>query len=148
LSASTLGFLIQNFPPAKIFMGDAGSGFLGLIIFALLLLSAQISGNLFWSGLVLYGVFLVDATLCLLIRIFSGHKPHEAHCNHAYQNAARIYGSHKLITLAVLFINVLWLGPLAILISLNKLAGFQGILIAYIPLIIIALKFNTGKNSS
>jgi Fuc2NAc and GlcNAc transferase len=148
LSTSTLGFLFQNFPPAKIFMGDAGSGFLGLIIFALILLSAQISENLFWSGLVLYGVFLVDSTLCLLIRISSGHKPHEAHCCHAYQNAARKYGSHKLITLSVFFINVFWLGPLAILISLNKLAGFQGMLLAYIPLIIIALKFNVGNENS
>ena len=90
------------------------------------------------------GVFLVDATLCLLIRICSGHRPYEAHCSHAFQNAAKKYGSHRLITLSVLLINILWLGPLAILISLNLLDGFQGMLLAYTPLVIIALNYNAG----
>jgi Fuc2NAc and GlcNAc transferase len=144
LGAASLGFLILNFPPARIFMGDAGSGFLGLMLAALLLLSGQVSEDLFWGWLIMLGVFIVDATTTLINRIRSGHKPHEAHCSHAYQNASKLYGSHRLVTLLVLLINLLWLTPITILVALNKVDGFVALVLAYVPLIIVAFKFNAG----
>ena len=145
LGAASLGFLILNFPPAKIFMGDAGSGFLGLMLAALLLLSAQISEGLFWSWLVMLGVFIVDATFTLCRRLLQGHKPHEAHRCHAYQFASRKYGSHLPVTMAVLAINLFWLAPIAICISLGLFDGFLGLLIAYSLLVFLVIKFEAGN---
>ncbi len=144
LAATVLGFLIWNFPPAKIFMGDAGSGFLGLMLAALLLLSSHISESLFWGWLVMLGVFIVDATYTLIHRLIRGEKPHQAHRSHAYQFASRRYGSHKKITLAVLLINVFWLAPISALIVIANIDGFTALLFAYIPLIFLAIKFSAG----
>ena len=57
LGAATAGFLVWNFPPAKIFMGDAGSGFLGLMLGVMAVRSATISSDYLWSWIILLGVF-------------------------------------------------------------------------------------------
>ncbi len=146
LAASVAGFLIWNFPPARIFMGDAGSSFLGFMLGVLSIQAASINGAYFWSWLILLGVFIVDATVTLVRRTMAGNKIHEAHRNHAYQQASSNCGSHLPITLAVLVINVLWLFPLAILVGLEYVNGLTGLLIAYVPVVIIAVHFNAGKN--
>lgn len=68
LAAAVLGFLFWNFPPAKIFMGDAGSGFLGIALGIMSLQAAWVSPALFWAWLILLGVFIVDATVTLTRR--------------------------------------------------------------------------------
>ncbi len=145
MAASACGFLLWNFPPAKIFMGDAGSGFLGLMLGALLLYSGHIDQSLLWTWLIMLGVFIVDATVTLLRRLLSGAKVYEAHCSHAYQHASRQFGQHKRVTLAVIFINLLWLAPLAIMVALHILGGVTGLLIAYFPLFILAYYFDAGR---
>ena len=146
LAASVAGFLFWNFPPARIFMGDAGSSFLGFILGVLSIQSANINKAYFWSWLILLGVFIVDATFTLIRRACNGAKIHEAHRSHAYQQAASIFGGHLTITLAVLMINVLWLFPLAILVGLQYLDGLTGLLIAYFPLVVMAIQFKAGKS--
>ncbi len=146
LGFASLGFLVWNFPPAKIFMGDAGSGFLGLMLSTMLLLSAHISQALFWGWLVMLGVFIVDASITLSRRLLHGQKPHEAHRSHAYQFASRRYGSHLKVTMAVLIINLFWLAPIAYAISTAIIDGFLGLLVAYIPLVLLAFKHNAGRN--
>ena len=94
LGVATLGFLLWNWPPARIFMGDGGSGFLGLMLGALMLLDASSEPNMLWVWLVLLGVFVVDATWTLLHRWLLGIKLSEAHRTHAYQYAARSVGCH------------------------------------------------------
>lgn len=145
LASATAGFLIWNFPPAKIFMGDAGSGFLGLTLAVLSLRAGWVDSALFFGWLVLLGVFVVDATVTLLRRIFRGEKVYEAHRSHAYQFAARRYGRHLPVTLSVLVINVVWLTPLACAIAAGMLDGAIGVLIAYVPLVFLAVKFNAGQ---
>ncbi len=113
LASSCLGFLVWNWPPAKIFMGDVGSAFLGFILAILAIYTTSLHLISPWSWLILLGVFLVDATITLLSRMFRGEVWYEAHCSHAYQSATRRYGSHKKVSLAVLLINVCWLFPLA-----------------------------------
>ena len=54
----------------------------------------------------LIGIFFVDATLTLLRRMFRGKRWYEAHRSHAYQHAARLWASHRKVTLAILGINV------------------------------------------
>ncbi len=145
LAAAVAGFLCWNFPPARIFMGDAGSGFLGIILAVLSLQAAWFKAELFWSWVILLGVFVVDATFTLLRRLLRGDKIYEAHCSHAYQYASRQFAEHRTVTLAVLVINLVWLLPMAMLVGLGYLDGLLGVLIAYLPLVFLAVKFKAGR---
>lgn len=145
LCACVLGFIPWNFPKAQIFMGDAGSSFLGFALALLSLEALTISADMFWSCLVMLGVFIVDASVTLFRRALRGEKIYMAHCSHAYQNAAKLYGSHITVTLAVLIINLTWLLPIALLISLHYLNGLLGLLLAYLPLYLTSIYFNAGK---
>ena len=140
LLSAVAGFLVWNYPPAKIFMGDAGSGFLGI---TLGLLSLQ-SSHLLASWLILLGVFIVDATLTLARRFLRGEKVYEAHRSHAYQFASRHYSSHKTVSLAVAAINIFWLLPIALWVGLGNLNPVFGLIIAYTPLLLLAIRFNAG----
>ncbi|MEJ2415540.1 MAG: glycosyl transferase, partial [Exilibacterium sp.] len=146
LAAAALGFLLLNFPPAKIFMGDAGSGFIGLVLGGLSLQAAWDQPQLFWSWLILLGVFFVDATVTLVRRVLRGEKFYQAHRSHAYQSASRqLKGGHRVISLGVGAINVFWLTPLALLVAANHLEGVGVLALAYAPLIWLALYFNAGQ---
>lgn len=143
LAAASAGFLFWNFPPARIFMGDAGSGYLGLILGLLALQAGFVEPSLLWSWLILLGVFIVDATLTLVRRLGRGEKVYEAHRSHAYQHASRRYGRHLPVTLGVLAINIFWLLPIACWVALGG-EGVVGILLAYTPLVWLALRFKAG----
>jgi len=145
LAAAVLGFLFWNFPPAKIFMGDAGSGFLGIALGVMSLQIAWTSQALFWAWLILLGVFIVDATVTLIRRLLRGDKVYEAHRSHAYQFAARQYGRHLPVTLAVGAINLFWLLPLAACVVLLKLDGGVALAVAYVPLVLLAIRFQAGE---
>jgi len=142
---SVVGFLIWNFPPAKIFMGDAGSGFLGLTLGAIALHSLHTNFVMMWVWLIMLGIFIVDATYTLLRRLLRGDKVYEAHCSHAYQHASRKHSSHLLVTLAVLAINLCWLAPLSYVVAIGLIDGFVGLLCAYVPLIGLAIYYHAGE---
>lgn len=144
LAFTVAGFLYWNFPPAKIFMGDAGSGFLGITLGILSLQAAWVSPPLLWVWLILLGVFIVDATFTLIRRLLRGDKVYEAHRSHAYQYASRQFGRHLPVTLVVGLVNVCWLLPIALCVALLGLDGVVGIILAYVPLMILAWKFHAG----
>lgn len=146
LASAVLGFLYWNFPPARIFMGDAGSGFLGITLGTLALHAGWVDPNLLWGWLILLGVFLVDATYTLLHRLIRGERIYEAHCSHAYQLATRHYGGHMRVVLAVAALNLLWLLPIGVLVVLQRMDGWVGLLLAYVPLIILARRFRAGAS--
>lgn len=148
LAMAVAGFLFWNFPPARIFMGDAGSGFLGMILGVLSIQAAWASSQLLWAWLILLGVFIVDATFTLIRRLVRGDKVYEAHRSHAYQFASRRCGKHLPVTLAVATLNLFWLLPIAMCVVLLELDGALGVVIAYIPLIALALKFQAGELES
>jgi len=145
LAAAVAGFLCWNFPPARIFMGDAGSGFLGLVLAVLSLQAAWFKSDLLWSWIILLGVFVVDATFTLLRRLLRGDKVYEAHRSHAYQYASRQFAAHRPVTLAVMLINLVWLLPMALLVGLGYVDGLLGVAIAYLPLVLLAVKFKAGQ---
>jgi Fuc2NAc and GlcNAc transferase len=140
------GFLIWNFPPARIFMGDAGSGFLGLVVALLSLWAGQATPALFWAWFILIGCFMVDATTTLVRRVRRGERFHEAHRSHAYQFAARRFGAHRPVTLACGAINLLWLLPMASAVALGRLDGVLGVVLAYAPLVWLAYHFKAGAS--
>ncbi|UMY52318.1 glycosyltransferase family 4 protein [Pseudomonas azotoformans] len=144
LAFTVAGFLYWNFPPAKIFMGDAGSGFLGVTLGIFSLQAAWTSPSLVWIWLILMGVFVVDATFTLVRRLVRGDKVYEAHRSHAYQYASRQFGRHLPVTLTVGLVNVVWLLPVALCVGLLGMDGFLGVIIAYVPLVLLAWKFQAG----
>ena len=144
LAMTVAGFLFWNFPPAKIFMGDAGSGFLGIVLGLFSIQAVWIAPQLFWSWLILLGVFIVDATWTLFRRLLRGEKIYEAHRSHAYQYASRYYGSHKAVSLGIGVINVCWLTPLALWVGLAGLNVWLGLVVAYLPLMLLAIHFRAG----
>lgn len=107
LLASVLGFLIWNWPPAKIFMGDVGSGFLGFVFAVTALWSENSEAMPLLVWLLLLGVFIVDATVTLVKRMSRGEKLYEAHRSHVYQLAVQAGYSHKQVTLIVALINII-----------------------------------------
>jgi len=145
MSASVAGFLVWNFPPAKIFMGDAGSGFLGLMLGGLALYSAHIVPQMLWVWLIMLGVFIVDSSYTLLRRLLRGDKVYEAHRSHAYQYASRKYAGHRPVTLAVLIINLLWLAPWSFFVASDSVDGVLGLVVAYLPLLWLVWYLRAGE---
>ena len=137
LAIVCLGFLLWNFPRASIFMGDAGSNFLGFLLGGIALLSGTLNPLLFSCCLILLGVFITDATLTLCHRLLKKDNLFQAHATHAYQCAARSLQSHVVVSLSVGGINLFWLAPIALSVALTKLSPWEGILMAYAPLVIL-----------
>jgi glycosyltransferase WbpL len=145
LSAATAGCLVWNWPPARIFMGDVGSGFLGFMVTVLVILTCNRGGVPIEVLPILGGVFLVDATVTLVRRFVRGDRWLEAHRMHAYQRLARRWQSHKLVTLLVIATNLFWLLPCAYManrFSSNARIYFG---IAMLPLVAAAFLAGAGK---
>jgi Fuc2NAc and GlcNAc transferase len=123
LAALVAGFLVWNWHPAKIFMGDAGSGFLGFTFGALTLWASAENARLLWPCMILLSVFVADATSTVLRRMVQGEKWYAAHNSHAYQKLARRKG-HLPVALGVTGINLVLLTPLAWMAWLHPAFGF------------------------
>ncbi|MDM8565281.1 glycosyltransferase family 4 protein [Candidatus Halobeggiatoa sp. HSG11] len=89
------GFLIFNFPPAKIFMGDVGASSLGFLAAALSLWGNHEGIFSLWIALLIFSPFIVDATVTLLRRLFAGEKIWLAHKSHYYQRLVELGWGHK-----------------------------------------------------
>jgi Fuc2NAc and GlcNAc transferase len=142
--AASAGFLIWNWPPAKIFMGDVGSGFSGYVIAVLAMAATRDNPVSVWVWLILGGAFFVDATVTLARRSLRGERLHEAHRSHAYQWLARRWRSHRRVTLSVLAVNVFWLLPAAWLAMRCPQFAVWSLAGAFAPLIILAIAAGAG----
>lgn len=147
LVAATIGFLIWNFPPAKIFMGDAGSGFVGMLLGLFSVVAAHVDQTLFWGWIILLGAFIVDATVTLTRRVLAGKAFYEAHRSHAYQYLSRKLGEHKKVSLLFGAINLIWLLPISICVTRGFLTGAVGVVTAYVPLVIFVLLLRAGDEA-
>jgi Fuc2NAc and GlcNAc transferase len=139
LGAACLGFLRWNWPPARIFMGDVGSGYLGYVIAVLAVAATRENPAALWIWLILGGVFFVDATVTLLRRLLRGDRIYEAHRSHAYQWLARRWESHAKVTWAVLTVNVLWLLPCAVFATRRPGIAAATAILALAPLVLFAV---------
>ena len=145
LLSAGAGFLLWNWPPAKIFMGDAGSSFIGFILGVLALLTMHHGSMTVWTWLLLLGVFVADATVTLISRFFGEGNWYEGHASHAYQKAAKQCKSHSKVTITVILINCLWLAPLAWLSTKRPELGIYLSMAGIVPLVIIAIRLEAGK---
>ncbi|MBU4396498.1 MAG: glycosyl transferase family 4, partial [Proteobacteria bacterium] len=147
LFVAAAGFLVWNWPPAKIFMGDACSGFLGFCFGILAIMTSVDTKMTLWTWLILLGVFIADATVTLLRRIFRKERFFEAHRSHAYQILSRRWHSHKKVTLGVLAVNILWLFPCAFFSISWPCYGLFFAIISYVPLLFFCLMIGAGTTN-
>jgi len=95
VAAAAAGFLVFNFPPARIFMGDVGSSMLGFLAAAMILWADRQGLFPLWIGVLVFSPFVVDATVTLLRRLMHGETPWRAHRLHCYQRLARSGWGHR-----------------------------------------------------
>lgn len=123
LAAAAIGFLIWNWHPAKIFLGDVGSQPLGLLLGWLLLMAAA-DGQ--WAAALLLPLYYwTDATITLTRRALRGEKIWRAHRSHFYQRAVAAGRSHAQVSTAVLIAN---LGLIASMFAAQGLNASLGVL--------------------
>lgn len=96
ISLSSLGFLLWNYPPAKIFMGDSGSSSLGLLAATLALYSHAEGFIPIWVSVIIFSPFIVDATVTLIRRILRRERFWDAHKSHYYQQVAESGGISRM----------------------------------------------------
>ncbi len=142
--AAVLGFLLRNWPPARIFMGDAGSNALALIIFAIAMLTIAANNLNYQAWLILPCIFVTDATVTLLRRIARGERPWQAHRCHAYQQLARRWG-HRRVTLLYGALTLFWALPLALWAQFS--GAWTLVPLAYAPLIGLAAWAGAGAEA-
>ncbi|WP_426664005.1 MraY family glycosyltransferase [Rhodanobacter aciditrophus] len=113
LAAASLGFWCLNRSPARIFMGDVGSGSVGLLIFAFTVMLGRAGAWLLWPALILSSAFVVDASLTLLSRFWRGRRWYTAHREHLYQWLVRCGLTHAGGGVIYMTWNLLFAAPLA-----------------------------------
>lgn len=164
VAAATVGFLLLNWAPASIFMGDAGSLFLGFVILAMAALDLGIAvrtghqlaaeaGEMptarmvlpLWTWLILGAAFISDATVTLLRRLLRGENPGTPHRSHAYQRLSRHYASHHRAALVYCRINLFWLLPAALLAVVYPDHAALTAAIACLPLLLLAWRLGAGR---
>jgi len=112
-AGACVGFLYWNWPPAKIFMGDVGSGFLGFWLGILAILLHVTHTLSIFVSIALNAVFIADAGVTVVRRILRGDRWYEAHRSHAYQLLARQWNSHQKVTLLLWVLNLGLVSPIA-----------------------------------
>lgn len=98
IAAGSLGFLGHNWQPAKIFMGDVASTFLGYSFAVLPLLSADKGGDALMLGTLLMWTFIMDAGLTFINRLLKGEKVFSAHRSHLFQRLVIGGYSHAMVS--------------------------------------------------
>lgn len=117
VAAAALGFLLFNFDPARIFMGDVGSIPLGFLAAVLGLRGVRVDAWPLWFPILVFSPFIVDATVTLLKRAARGEKFWQAHREHYYQRLIRSGWSHRRLALTAYFLMLATAGSACLLIA-------------------------------
>ncbi len=134
VASAVLGFLMLNFPPARIFMGDAGSYFIAAAMLAMFLFSSSQTPHVIVAWLLLAAPLVCDATGTLVVRFLQREKWYAPHRQHLYQKLSRRWSSHRLATLAYLAATLFIMLPLAVL----------SILLPEVAVILLLVTYSVG----
>lgn len=137
VAGATAGFLVWNWPPARIFMGDVGSGFLGFTFAVLALAAARSSALPLQAWALFLGVFLFDATVTLARRIARGEPWYDAHRSHAYQRLTGAGWSHARTVSAAAALTLL----LSALAAAAVLRTLEWSTVAITSILVLSLAF-------
>lgn len=147
LATSMLAFLCWNWQPAKIFMGDVCSCFLGFIFAALMAYTARDNTIPLLSWLILLALPIIDMSYSLIVRLLKGYSYHESHCSQAYHHAVVRYGSHQAVVLRGLAINLFWLAPFAWATFIWPEYDLWFFLVAITPIFYWVIKLGAGQEN-
>jgi Fuc2NAc and GlcNAc transferase len=136
VGSASVGFLVHNWPPAKIFMGDAGSAFLGFTFAGLPLLARERGfpdpEHLPWIGTLFLWLFIFDSVTTIIRRLLRGDRIWEAHRSHLYQRMVINGYSHRRVTSLYFALSILLMLLVcaygAKLVPLSLTAGVAGII--------------------
>ena len=162
-----LGFYYFNFSPAKLFLGNSGSYFLGITLSIIFLDSMLNNVISIYEILILHSVFIIDTGYTIIQRFFHGiHKDLKlskktfisslrdsltlittAHCTHNYQIMSKNFNSHLRISSYILFYNFLWCLPLSLLSAINPEFSFFIMLVCFSPYLYLCIINNAGVNN-
>lgn len=140
LAASNVGFMALNWPPAKMFMGDSGTTFITWILAAAIWISATRDLHLLWVWLTACAVYIADTTTTTTTRLLTVKGWYKAHRSHAYQNLARVW-SHRRILKWVLILDCAWALPCACIVALRPDWALPVMVLCYIPLVALSMKY-------
>lgn len=121
VAAGCLGFLPFNFPRARIFMGDVGSGALGYLMAALAGLASVVTDINWLALLIPLSAFIVDAGFTLSSRMLTGQRWMEPHTQHVYQRAVKAGSSHTCVTGVYILLGLAGAAVMAALVPLPPL---------------------------
>jgi UDP-N-acetylmuramyl pentapeptide phosphotransferase/UDP-N-acetylglucosamine-1-phosphate transferase len=121
LAGSSLGFLGHNWPPARIFMGDVGSAFLGYTLAVLPVIASKNDSHLALPGALFVWPFLFDTVFTFFRRLRDRENVFEAHRSHLYQRLVVIGYSHRFVS--ILFVGLALIGVFLSLIWVLKIDG-------------------------
>jgi UDP-N-acetylmuramyl pentapeptide phosphotransferase/UDP-N-acetylglucosamine-1-phosphate transferase len=131
LAAACLGFWCYNRSPARIFMGDVGSGSIGLLLFVLTAMLWRVNWPWIWPSMILSSAFVTDASLTLLTRILGGRRWYTAHREHLYQWIVRRGHTHATGARWYAGWNLLVAAPLAVLAWETPGMGLMACIVTY-----------------
>ncbi|VAW16332.1 Undecaprenyl-phosphate alpha-N-acetylglucosaminyl 1-phosphate transferase [hydrothermal vent metagenome] len=144
IAVAALVFLLFNWQPSLIFMGDAGAYFFAAVI---------IIGALFFlvngalspaAAIILVAMFVSDSLVTLLFRMAGGFRFSEGHKTHAYQKLSRRW-SHARVVVLYMSINLFWLLPLAFIVQKTMFDPVICVFIAYMPLVLFMVLSRAGR---
>jgi Fuc2NAc and GlcNAc transferase len=137
LLSCSLPLLVFNWPPARLFLGDAGAIPLGFFLAVLGVLAGSADTSLGAAWLILMMPFLIDSGVTLCWRLLSGDPPHMAHRDHAYQRLVLRIGSPFPVTLGLMALQIAWQFPLAVTAVNSELFPSLLVLLSAIPSLLI-----------
>lgn len=138
MAGAGAGFLVWNFDPARIFLGDAGSIPLGFMAASVGVLGWERGDWPFWFPGLVFSMFIIDSGLTLAKRIVHRENPFQAHRSHYYQRLIRMGWSHRKLALsayalmAATGLSALWLRNESLSIKLLGIALWAAILAALV----------------
>ena len=138
---STLGFLCHNFHPAKIFMGDSGSMFLGYIIAVIALLGFKnVTLTTLLAPIVLLAIPIMDTTFAILRRLINKKKIDEPDKEHLHHQLLKLNLSHRNTVLVIYLIDILFATAMLLYMLYNRTIGIIIYAILFIMVLIFIMK--------
>jgi Fuc2NAc and GlcNAc transferase len=139
----TLPFLVFNWNPAKIFMGDTGSTFIGFTFFSLGARALIYGNSIMYSFVIIMSFFWIDATITVIRRFLRGKKIYKPHKEHGFHKATELFGHWKVTTFIILT-TLVWLNPMAKFAVTHKDYAPLITVISVLPILMIILVFKPG----
>ena len=145
--AANIGFLIRNWHPAKIFMGDTGSISTGCIFAFFIFYSGSESVISIYTWLILLSIFVSDATYTLFVRIVTKKNITKPHLTHAFHIITSSKKSQIFTVKALIFVNILWVSPMAMLSTIYSNYHIMIAFVVYFPILLYLIKIGAGLDN-